>query len=249
MNAAGTVETERLRLHREKAERIRNPSPTDGAYLGHRVAAIAITEEIARCRMGQRPLTVLDVGCGVRPYRFLFGANDRYFGIDAGAKAGVAEPDVVGDVRHIPFRDSTFDMALGIHVFEHVREVRQLIREIRRVLKPGGVLLFNAICMVYVHGPPVFLDYWRFTPRGCREALNGFEDVRILESHGWDVFTLFYHINAALDIAPIVRNARRWRQLWSLAGNALLLRRLKHSRTEPDRFPLAFWVSARKPWS
>lgn len=42
------------------------------------------------------------------------------------------------DVTAIPFRDGSFDVILCNHVLEHVAEDRQAMRELRRVLRPGG---------------------------------------------------------------------------------------------------------------
>lgn len=42
------------------------------------------------------------------------------------------------DIHQIPFPDQSFDVVLCNHVLEHVRDDRQAMREIARVLKPGG---------------------------------------------------------------------------------------------------------------
>jgi 2-polyprenyl-6-hydroxyphenyl methylase/3-demethylubiquinone-9 3-methyltransferase len=45
----------------------------------------------------------------------------------------------------LPFDDSTFDMVFCCDVFEHVNDVSKIISEISRVLKKGGLLLFDTI--------------------------------------------------------------------------------------------------------
>jgi SAM-dependent methyltransferase len=47
---------------------------------------------------------------------------------------------VQADARAMPFRDGEFDAAWTIWVLEHVPNPEQALREIRRVLKPGGLL-------------------------------------------------------------------------------------------------------------
>ena len=42
------------------------------------------------------------------------------------------------DIHNIPFEDNTFDVAMCNHVLEHVDDDIQAMREIHRVLKPGG---------------------------------------------------------------------------------------------------------------
>ena len=43
------------------------------------------------------------------------------------------------DLRNLPFADASYDILIASHVLEHIREDRQALREIRRVLKPGGI--------------------------------------------------------------------------------------------------------------
>jgi SAM-dependent methyltransferase len=42
------------------------------------------------------------------------------------------------DLRWLPFRDATYDLVFASHVLEHIREDRQAISEITRILKPDG---------------------------------------------------------------------------------------------------------------
>jgi SAM-dependent methyltransferase len=50
-------------------------------------------------------------------------------------------PIVDFDGRHIPFPDSSFDVVFSSNVLEHVPDLAQMHREIRRVLKPAGYAL------------------------------------------------------------------------------------------------------------
>ena len=45
----------------------------------------------------------------------------------------------------LPFEDRSFDLVCCCDVFEHVEDLDAVLREIGRVLKPGGVLLFDTI--------------------------------------------------------------------------------------------------------
>jgi SAM-dependent methyltransferase len=46
------------------------------------------------------------------------------------------------DLQRIPYPDETFDMVIGNHILEHVDNAEVALREMHRVLKPGG----RAIC-------------------------------------------------------------------------------------------------------
>ena len=120
---------------------------------------------------------VLDVGCGRG--LFLVGAARRLttgkaIGLDRWIRGaltanraasvlnnarieGVVDRVVVnnGDVRHLPFGDNTFDVVLSnfvVHEVDTPAEREQMLREIVRVLKPGGRLalvdfIFTGYCV------------------------------------------------------------------------------------------------------
>jgi 2-polyprenyl-3-methyl-5-hydroxy-6-metoxy-1,4-benzoquinol methylase len=49
----------------------------------------------------------------------------------------------VADMQHIPFRDGTFDTVISCETIEHVPVPVEALREIHRVLRPGGCLLMT----------------------------------------------------------------------------------------------------------
>ena len=51
--------------------------------------------------------------------------------------------DVVGDGCALPFHDGVFDRVLSVSVLEHVANYPQMLRELWRVLRPGGRLLVS----------------------------------------------------------------------------------------------------------
>ena len=100
-------------------------------------------------------MRLLDCGCGVgsitvglidhvRP-GLVVGA-DRAFGGFRGAIQYASEHEVAGlefigaDAYATPFRDDTFDAALAHSMLETLDRPSEALREIRRVLKPGGVV-------------------------------------------------------------------------------------------------------------
>jgi uncharacterized protein YbaR (Trm112 family) len=85
--------------------------------------------------------------------------------------------DVVADARKLPFRDKSIDRISADSLFEHVRRPEEMLREMVRVLRPGGAARIATPFIFNLHGCPD--DYLRYTPswyeESCREA--GFESV------------------------------------------------------------------------
>lgn len=48
------------------------------------------------------------------------------------------------DITRLPMPDGTYDVAIANHVLEHIDDDRQAMRELFRVLKPGGIALLTA---------------------------------------------------------------------------------------------------------
>jgi SAM-dependent methyltransferase len=85
---------------------------------------------------------VLDVGSGEG---LLQDVVEDYTGLDisATARAKYHKPFVQADARAMPFPDGQFDALWTVFVLEHVPNPEQALREIRRVLKPGGYLYLS----------------------------------------------------------------------------------------------------------
>lgn len=95
----------------------------------------------------------LDIGCGVGRHALLFaGKGFSSYGIDrsvtavAAASRAAREQRVrlavsVGDMAALPYRSASFDFVLAFNVCYHTDEdgLRQVMAEVRRVLRPGGI--------------------------------------------------------------------------------------------------------------
>lgn len=84
------------------------------------------------------------------------------------------EPSVVGDAHALPFRDASFDLAVCKEALTTFRQPWEAVKEIYRVLKPGGLLVLSAGFMW-----PAGADLCRFTPDGLRHLLKDFQIVSI----------------------------------------------------------------------
>jgi SAM-dependent methyltransferase len=105
---------------------------------------------------------VLDVGCGVKPYYPFFAAYaDAYVGVDV---AGSDAADLVGRIEDLPVEAGTFDVVLCTQVLEHCTDPARAVRELRRVVAPGGVVLASTHGVQVYHPAPT--DLWRWTHAG-----------------------------------------------------------------------------------
>ena len=100
---------------------------------------------------------VLDVGCGDKPYYpFFAGRVSEYVGVDADHPAA----DLRAPVEHLPVEDGGFDLVLCTQVLEHADDPAQVVRELRRVVRPGGRVLASTHGVQVYHPDPVDLRRW-----------------------------------------------------------------------------------------
>jgi len=139
-----------------------------------------ITEFLARALDGEAG-KVLDVCCGVKPYRRLAAGAATWIGLDWPA-GGQAAPDVRGDALRLPFRDAVVDAVVCSEALEHLPDPVGALTEIARVLRPGGravlgyprvdrlmEMLFPLIACIF---PTPYC--WRFSERRLRALPRSF---------------------------------------------------------------------------
>jgi SAM-dependent methyltransferase len=103
-------------------------------------------------------------------------------------------PDVVADITrfnsHIP--DESFDALMCTEVLEHVVDPFAAIRELRRIVKVGGHILFTTPLNARIHGPVP--DCWRFTEFGLKVLFRDFDTAYFnkLSTPGRNLFPLHY---------------------------------------------------------
>ncbi|HEX2428195.1 MAG TPA: class I SAM-dependent methyltransferase [Gaiellaceae bacterium] len=138
---------------------------------------------------------VLDLGCrtGALTRHFLEGNSVVGLDVDSAALEKAAalgiEPVQANVEEPLPFEDASFDAVVSGELFEHLRFPDALVAEIRRVLRPGGVLVGsvpNAFRVQsrlrFVRGRPPEDDPTHlrmFSPNGIRALLGEFEQVEV----------------------------------------------------------------------
>jgi SAM-dependent methyltransferase len=93
-----------------------------------------------------------------------------YVGCDLRPGPGV---DRVLDLHRIDLPDGAAGTVLLLDTLEHVERFWVALDEVRRILRPGGLLLLSSVMDFPIHDHPA--DYWRFTPEGFRALLRPFD--------------------------------------------------------------------------
>jgi SAM-dependent methyltransferase len=130
---------------------------------------------------------VLDAGAGEGRYAKYF-KHARYCGIDL----AIGDPkwnyrglDAVADLSCLPLRSRSVAACLNIVTLEHVKDPKQVVGELFRVLQPAGRLLLVVPHEWEVHQAPH--DYFRYTRHGVALLLEqaGFHDYTITPVGGY----------------------------------------------------------------
>ncbi len=156
--------------------------------------------------------SLLDLGCGMKPYKGLFGENcARWIGLDyENTPSGRSTADVFGSALHLPFHTATFDTILSTQVLEHVPQPFTLLREAHRVLRLGGHLVLTAPQTNPLHEEPH--DYFRFTCHGLRS---------LAEEAGFSVLQVTALGGAIATIGQMIVWHSNWVQRIPVIGPAL----------------------------
>jgi SAM-dependent methyltransferase len=156
---------------------------------------------------------------------------------------------VCASAELLPFPDAVFDLVLSQEVLEHVRDPFQAVREMKRVLKDGGILYLQVPFIIGYHPGPT--DFWRFTKEGICEMVQQAgltcRDLKMAVGPG----TGFYRIVVEFTALSV---ARLWAVFYSpvKAISALLFYPLKwldpflEGSPQADRIPGGYLVIASR---
>jgi len=135
---------------------------------------------------------VLDVGAGSCPYRELF-THCEYYTQDVAQLqpeqirfGGYGQIDFVGDASSISVENGFFDAVICTEMLEHHPEPIKVVKELARILRPGGLLLLTAPLGSGIHQEP-YHYYGGYTPYWFRRFLpeSGFEKVVVEPNAGF----------------------------------------------------------------
>jgi SAM-dependent methyltransferase len=147
---------------------------------------------------------VLDAGSGNQIYKPIF-AHCEYESADfEKVDKPYAKSAYTCDLRSIPVEDGRFGAVVFTQVMEHLPEPAAVLRELHRVLKPGGTLFYTGPFWYEEHEQPY--DFYRYTQFGVKHLMEGagfkVRELRWLDGYMASVAHQLRRMSRALPRTP-----------------------------------------------
>ena len=103
-------------------------------------------------------LNILEVGCGTGGNLPMLGHFGQVTGVDISPEAveycrAKGLPVNQGTVYNLPYPDFTYDLVVALDVLEHLEDDVMALRELERLIKPGGKLIVTVPGIKALWGP------------------------------------------------------------------------------------------------
>jgi SAM-dependent methyltransferase len=147
---------------------------------------------------------ILDAGCGSGRNMLELARHGTVAGVELSATSaalararGVGEV-IEGSVLEMPFEAASFDLAVSLDVIEHLGDDLAALRELRRVVAPGGALLVTvpAYQWLWSGHDEINHHHRRYTRRSLQ---------RVAEEAGWETVRTTYFNSLLLPVAIVLR--------------------------------------------
>ena len=188
----------------ERHAKTRDATDSHFWYHGFRRFTGAVLEDVCG---GRSDLRIIDCGCGVGHNMPLLAQYGHPVGFELDPRAAAAahqfgRPIVRADITRIPFPDATFDVAVSFDVMQCIEPDLAAVREMTRVVRPGGRVLLLCAALKVLSGDhsEIWNEYRRYTPRTARE---------LAESAGLHVERVSFVFASIFPLMCAVRTAQR----------------------------------------
>ena len=147
---------------------------------------------------------ILDAGCGSGRNMVELSRYGTVSAIEVSpasvalARERCAGEVVEGSVLEMPFADASFDLATSLDVIEHLEDDVAALRELRRVVAPGGCLLVTVPAYQWLWSGHDEINHHH--RRYTRSSLE-----RVAEEAGWEQVRTTYFNSLLLPAAIILR--------------------------------------------
>lgn len=158
---------------------------------------------------GRQGARLLDCGCGTGYNLAMLADYGRPVGFDL-TPAGLAFargrgfPLARASITHLPFRDASFDVLTSFDVIQIVPDDGAVLKEMARVLAPGGTAIVTAPAMAVLRGGHA--AEWPEERRYSRTRMR-----RLAEAAGLRVERVTYLF---ASLFPLMLGVRTLRRLW-----------------------------------
>ncbi len=193
--------------------------------------SVALMQELDALRREKFGI-ILDFGAGNAPYRQLFEC-DRYIAADVQQNVDNSI-DLLIDGPRTVLADASVDLVLCIFVLEHVPDYKLVLRELYRVLKPGGRMFIAVPFISREHETPN--DYLRFTSFMLQSLFPQDATVRTRKAGNalHAAFSLWYESNIRNGERPVSSAGGRLLRWLCRRGAPLLNRTVFRRQPSPD---------------
>jgi SAM-dependent methyltransferase len=179
---------------------------------------------------------VIDVGAQTKRLK------EYILNVDMAAFDGV---DLVANALRLPIADGTVDLIINTGVLEHVENVEEVVKEFKRVLRPGGVVYTEIPFMQGYHPDPT--DFQRLTYQGLDRTFKDF-DIEDMEISSGPFSNLAWLIREV--VASFFERERSFTWVWMLSGWISFwikyFDRFAVSRKFAHRVASSYYVTAKK---
>ncbi len=131
---------------------------------------------------------VVDAGAGQCQYKQIFSRRHKYISVDlcvGDSNWDFSQIDIVAPLEKIPLWDNFADVILLNQVLEHIYNIKDVIKELARILKKNGIILGTVPQYSGEHQVPY--DFFRFTRYSLEKIAeeNGFKLIYIKPQGGF----------------------------------------------------------------
>lgn len=179
-----------------------------------------------------RKLKIIDIGCGngnILSIMKRMGFRN-VTGVEISEQMIKQSKKYAKIVKHdleypLPFHENIFDIAIADNVCEHIINMEQLISEINRILKPGGILIIG--------GPNLKSLYHRLRIlSGNTNHISINFGIAHMRWVSYDIFEKM--LNPYFDIRPVIFQwyAKLWPNLLARSCNMICTKKSYDKRTK-----------------
>jgi len=209
-------------------------------WLVYKIHDQVLAQKLRRYASG----TLVDIGCGEKPYAIMTkGLVKEHIGVDhVYTQHDHTSVDICASAYDTTLSDALADTVLCTAVLEHLERPQDAIREMYRILKPGGYVILTAPLFWHLHEEP--RDFYRYTKYGLQHLFTeaGFEVVELRPLSG-------FVVTFAQEFCYFLQRFRRRPISWVIGGIQFLIQWIAYRLNRWDRshgFTWAYLTVGRK---